>query len=94
MLVEFSARFFNGRIRATAPRRGAHDLFDAYVGSAPVVSRHAAAHVALGDDADQFAVFCILNHQARSRSLNRASRAQRMPPCLAAYSTTTLGWVS
>jgi hypothetical protein len=62
MLVEFSARVFNWLIRATTRRRGTHDLFDAYLRRAPVISRHAATHVALGDDADQLEVFCILNH--------------------------------
>jgi hypothetical protein len=61
MLVEFSARFFNGLIRATTRRRGAHDLVDAHVRRAPVVSGHAATDVALGDDADQLAVVGILN---------------------------------
>lgn len=63
MFVEFPARFFNRLIRATTRRRGLHDLFDANFGSAPVVSRHAATHVALGDDADQLEAFCILNHR-------------------------------
>ena len=63
MLVEFPARFFNRLARTTTRRQGAHDLFDANVRSAPVISRHAATHVALGDDADQLAVLCILNHR-------------------------------
>jgi hypothetical protein len=62
MLVEFPARFFNGLIRATTRRRGTHDLFDANFGSTAVISRHPATHVALGDDADQLEVLCILNH--------------------------------
>jgi len=62
MLVEFPARFCNGLIRATTRRRGTHDVFYAYLGSAPVISRHAATHVALGDDADQLEVFCVLNY--------------------------------
>jgi hypothetical protein len=62
MLVEFPARYFNWLIRATARRRGTHDLFDANFGSTAVISRHAATHVTLGDDADQLEVFCILNH--------------------------------
>lgn len=49
MLVEFPAHFFNWLIRATTSRREAHDLFDANFGSAAVISRHAATHVALGD---------------------------------------------
>jgi len=62
MLMEFPARFFNWLIRATTRRRGSHDLFYANFGSTAVISRHAATHVALGDDADQLEVFCILNH--------------------------------
>jgi len=53
MLVEFPARFFNRLIRATTRRRGTHYLFDANFGSTAVISRHAATHIALGDDADQ-----------------------------------------
>jgi hypothetical protein len=63
MLVEFPARFFNWLIRATTRRRGAHDLFDANFRGTSVISCHAATHVALGDDADQLEVFCILNHR-------------------------------
>ena len=63
MLVEFPARFCNWLIRATTRRRGTHDLFDANFGSTAVISRHAATHVALGDDADQLEVFCVLNHR-------------------------------
>ena len=63
MLVEFSARFFNWLIRATTRRRGAHDLFDGYLRSAAVISRHAATYVALGDDADHLETFCILNYR-------------------------------
>jgi len=62
MLVELPARCVNRLIRPTTRRRGTHDLFDAYLRSAPVISRHAATHVALGDDADQLEGFCILNH--------------------------------
>jgi len=54
----------------------------------------AATHVALGDDADQLEVYCILNHRPRSRSLNHASFARPLPPNLAAYSTKTLRLVS
>jgi hypothetical protein len=54
----------------------------------------AATHAALGDDADQLEVYCILNHRPRSRSLNHASLAQPLPPHLAAYSTKTLRFVS
>jgi hypothetical protein len=63
MLVEFPARFCNWLVRATTRRRGTHDLVDANFGSTAVISRHAATHVALGDDADQLEVFCILNHR-------------------------------
>jgi hypothetical protein len=63
MLVEFPARFFNWLIRATTRRRGTHDLFDVHFRSAPVISRHAATHVALGDDADQLEFLCIRNHR-------------------------------
>ena len=63
MLVEFSARFFNGLIRATTRRRGVHDLVDANFRSMAVISRHAATHVALGDDADQLEIFRIFNHR-------------------------------
>jgi hypothetical protein len=62
MLVEFPARFCNWLIRSTTRRRGTHDVFDANFGSAPVIRRHAAAHVAFGNDADQLEVFCVLNH--------------------------------
>ena len=63
MIVELSARVFHRLIRATTRRRGAHDLIDPHVRSAPVVSGHAATHVAFGDDADQLEFFCILNHR-------------------------------
>ena len=62
MLVEFPARFFNRLIRAATGSRGSHDLCDANFRSMPLISRRAATHVALGDDADQLEVFCILNH--------------------------------
>ena len=62
MLVEFPARCFNRLIRAATGSRGSHDLFDANFRSVPLISRRAATHVALGDDADQLEVFCILNH--------------------------------
>jgi hypothetical protein len=63
MLVELPARFGNWLICTTTRRRGTHDLVDANFGSTAVISRHAATHVALGDDADQLEVFCILNHR-------------------------------
>ena len=63
MLLEFPARFGNWLIRATTRRRRTHDLIDANFGSTAVISRHAATHVALGDDADQLEVFCVLDHR-------------------------------
>ena len=94
MLVEFPTRYFNWLVRTTTGKQGSHDLPDAHARSAPVISRHAAPHVALGDDADQRKVFSILNHRLRSRSLNHASRARRVPTNLAGYSTKTLRRVS
>ena len=70
MLVGFPTCFVNPLARTTTGTRGLHDLFDAHLRSAPVISRHAATHVVLGDDADQLEWFCILNHRLRSRSLN------------------------
>ncbi len=90
MLVEFPARVFNRLARTTKGRQGPHELFDAHVQSEPVISLHAA----LGDDADQLEVFCILNHRLGSRSLNHASLAQRLPQNLAGDSTKTLRLVS
>jgi hypothetical protein len=63
MLVELPARFFNRLIRVTTGRRGSHDRFDANFGSAAVISRHAATHVPLGNDADQLEIVCILDHR-------------------------------
>jgi len=48
MLVEFPARFFNRFARTTTGRHGSHDRFDAHFRRTPVLSRHAATHVALG----------------------------------------------
>jgi hypothetical protein len=62
MLVELPARFLNRLLCATTRRRGTHDLSDANFGSPPVMSCHATTHVALGDDAHQLEVQCILNH--------------------------------
>jgi hypothetical protein len=53
MLAQLPARFFNRLISVTASTRGSHDLFDADFGRSAVISRHAATHVALGDDAGQ-----------------------------------------
>lgn len=94
MLVGFPTYFFNPLARTTTNRQGLHDLFDAHLRSAPVISRHAATHVALGDDADQLVVFCILNHRLRSRSLNHASRARRLQQNLAGDNTKMLRSVS
>ena len=63
MLVECPARFIDRLGCPTTRGRGAHDLFDANVRRTAVISRHAATHVALGDDADQLEAFCILNHR-------------------------------
>jgi len=63
MFVEFPPRFFHGFIRTAACGRGTHNFFDADFGSTAVISRYAATHVALGDDADQLEMFCILNHR-------------------------------
>ena len=70
MFGEFPSRVVHGFIRTAAGGRGTHDLFNADFGCKAVISRHAATHVALGDDADQLEWFCILNHRLRSRSLN------------------------
>lgn len=63
MFVEFLARSFNWLICMTTRRHGTHDLFHANFGSATVFSRYAATYVALGNDADQFEVLCILDHR-------------------------------
>ena len=63
MFVEFPPRFFYGCIRTAASGRGMHNFFDADFGGTAVISRDAATHVALGDDADQLEVFCILYHR-------------------------------
>jgi len=61
---------------------------------APVVSRYAATHVALGDDTHQFQVFRMLNYGCAAQSGNRVSLSPRLLPCLAAYSRKTLQLVS
>lgn len=53
MLVEFASRFVNWLIRPATGRPGPHDLFDANFRRMPVIGRHAATDVALGDNADQ-----------------------------------------
>ena len=63
MLMEFAARLLNRLICATTHRRGSHNLFDSHFGRIAVISGHAATHVALGDDTDQFETFCTLNHR-------------------------------
>jgi len=94
MRVEFPARFFDRLAFTTTGKQGSDDLFDANFRSVPVTSRHAATHVALGDDTDQPEVFCILNHRLHSRSLNHGSLAWHASPNLAAYSPKTLRLVS
>jgi len=61
MLVESAERLLDWLARVTAGRQGSHDLFDLDVGSAAVLSRHAAAHVALGDGPDQLEAISILH---------------------------------
>ena len=63
MFVEFPPRFLHGFIRTAASGRGTHNFFDADFGSTAVVSRHAATHVALGNDADQLEILCIFYHR-------------------------------
>jgi hypothetical protein len=61
MIVEFAPRFVNRLIRATTRGRGAHNLSDAHLRCTAVISRDATTHVALGDDADNREVVCILD---------------------------------
>ena len=63
MLVEFPAHFFHRLACTTTGRQGSHDRFDVHVRRAPVISRHAATHVTLGDHADQLEMLGILNHR-------------------------------
>jgi hypothetical protein len=63
MLTECASRFVNGLIRPATGRHGPHDLLDANVGGTTVISRHAAADVALGDNADEREALFILNHR-------------------------------
>jgi hypothetical protein len=65
MLVESVERLLDRLVRVTAGRRGSHDLLDLDLGSAAVLSRHAAAHVALGDGPDQLEAFSIF-HDGRA----------------------------
>lgn len=62
VLVKRPTRLVDRIIRGTASRRGAHDLVYANLGGAPVFSYYAVAHVALGDDANQFEVLGALDH--------------------------------
>ena len=63
MLVEFASRFVNWLVHPATGRPEPPDLFDANVRRLAVISRHAATHVALGDNADQCETFYILNHR-------------------------------
>jgi len=62
MLVELPARFVNRLVRVTTSGRGPHNFFDVHVGGTAVIRRHFAAHVALGDDADELATSLIRYH--------------------------------
>ncbi|HEY6261580.1 MAG TPA: hypothetical protein VIW47_08300, partial [Nitrospiraceae bacterium] len=53
MLEDVPAGIFNRFARPTTGRQRSDDFFDANFRHAPVISRHAATHVVLGDDADQ-----------------------------------------
>jgi len=65
---------------------------DRYVGIAPVISRHAATHITLCDDADLFDGFAILNYRLPSRSLNHASLARHVPPNLTRTGRRRFDW--
>lgn len=76
MLVKFPARFLHGFIRATTRRRRAHDRCDRYLRRASVICGHAATHVALGDDADQFyAVSLLHDRRAAAARIAYGSRS-------------------
>ena len=66
MFGEFPSRVVHGFIRTAAGGRGTHDLFNADFGCKAVISRHAATHVALGDDADQREIVRIRYHRCAS----------------------------
>ncbi len=71
--VEFLTRSFNWLGRAAARRCGAHDVFDAHLGRAPVVGSDIATDVTLGDNADQLEVFGI-RHNRRAAATRSAHR--------------------
>ncbi len=54
MFIQFARCFIERIIRSAARRCGPHDLFNAYLRSFHVLSRHMVRDVALGDDADKF----------------------------------------
>jgi hypothetical protein len=62
MLVELPPPFFDRLIHHTAGSRRSHDLRDRNLRSPAVIGRHAATHIALGDDAGQLESIGILNH--------------------------------
>ena len=53
VLIEFPVHSSTVSFAPQQADEGLDDLFDANFQSAPVISRHATTHVALGDDADQ-----------------------------------------
>lgn len=59
----FRRALFDRLVGAAASRRGAHDLVDANFERPAVIGRHATADVAFGDNANQLAAYCILNHR-------------------------------
>jgi len=59
MFGECPSRVIHGFLRTAAGGRGTHDRFNADFGCKAVISRHAATHVALGDDADQLEIVRI-----------------------------------
>ena len=61
MIAEFAPRFVHVLVRTTTRRRRPHDLSDTNLRRTAVISRYAATHVALGDDADDLKVVCILD---------------------------------
>ena len=61
MIVECAPRLVNWLIRTTTRGRGAHDLSDANFRCTAVISRYAATHVTLSDDADDLEVVCVLD---------------------------------
>ena len=61
VLVELPTRRFNRLLRVTTRRSGSHDLRDRDFGSPAIISRHAATHITLGDDAGQLETIGILD---------------------------------